>query len=74
MQPLRILRPKAPTNAHLVGSEASLFSISRLRLGLWPILATIGMGLLIVVPSGYGPEIPVTAEVAASSPVVPARF
>jgi membrane protease YdiL (CAAX protease family) len=41
------------TNAYLIGSEASLFSISGLHLRLWPILATIGLGLLIVVPSGY---------------------
>jgi uncharacterized protein len=41
------------TNVYLVGSEASLFSISGLQIPLWPILATIGLGLLIVVPSGY---------------------
>jgi uncharacterized protein len=41
------------TEPYLVGSEASLFSVSGLRLGLWPILATIGLGVLIVVPSGY---------------------
>ena len=40
------------TNAYLIGSEASVFSISGLQLRLWPILATIGLGLLIVVPSG----------------------
>jgi uncharacterized protein len=41
------------TNAYLIGSEASVFSISGLQLRLWPILATTGLGLLIVVPSGY---------------------
>ena len=41
------------TNAYLIGSEASVFSISELQLRLWPILATIGLGLLVVVPSGY---------------------
>ena len=41
------------TNVYLIGSEASVFSISGLQLRLWPILATIGLGLLVVVPSGY---------------------
>jgi hypothetical protein len=41
------------TNAYLIGSEASVFSISELQLHLWPILATIGLGLLVVMPSGY---------------------
>jgi uncharacterized protein len=40
------------TNAYLFGSEASVFSISGLQLCLWPILATIGLGLVVVVPSG----------------------
>jgi len=39
--------------AYLIGSEASVFSISGLQLRLWPILATIGLGLLVVLPSGY---------------------
>ena len=41
------------TNAYLSGNETSVFSISGLQLRPWPILATIGLGLLIVVPSGY---------------------
>jgi len=41
------------TNTYLIGGEASVFSISGLRLRRWPILATIGLGLLVVVPSGY---------------------
>lgn len=41
------------TNAYLIGSEASVFSISGPQLRLWPILATIGLGLLVVLPSGY---------------------
>ena len=41
------------TNAYLIGSKASVFSISGLQLRLWPILATIGLGLLVVLPSGY---------------------
>lgn len=40
-------------NAYLIGSEASVFSISGLQLRPWPIVATIGLGLLVVVPSGY---------------------
>jgi uncharacterized protein len=40
------------TNAYLIGSESAIFSISGLRLGLWPILATIGLGLLVVLPAG----------------------
>jgi membrane protease YdiL (CAAX protease family) len=41
------------TNAYFVGSASSLFSVSGLRLSLWPIVATIGLALLVVVPSGY---------------------
>ena len=41
------------TNAYLIGSEASVFSISGLQLRLWPILATIGLGLAVILPSGY---------------------
>jgi len=41
------------TNAYLLGSESSVFSISGLQLRLPPVLATIGLGLLIVLPSGY---------------------
>jgi len=41
------------TNAYLVGSETSVFSISGLQLRLAPVLATIGLGLLVVLPSGY---------------------
>ena len=38
---------------YLVGSSTSAFSISELRVGLIPIIATIGLGLLIILPSGY---------------------
>jgi uncharacterized protein len=41
------------TKAYLVGSETSIFSISGLQLRLAPVLATIGLGLLVVLPSGY---------------------
>ena len=41
------------TNAYLIGSATSTFSISGLQLSLLPILATIGLGLLVVLPSGY---------------------
>ena len=41
------------TNPYVIGSDASVFSISGLQLRLWPILATIGLGLLVVLPSGY---------------------
>ena len=41
------------TNAYLVGSETSVFSISGLQLRLAPVLATIGLDLLVVLPSGY---------------------
>ncbi len=30
------------TNAYVIGSEASVFSISGLQLRLWPILARLG--------------------------------
>ena len=41
------------TDAYLIGSPASVVAISGLRLRLLPILATIGLGLLVVLPSGY---------------------
>ena len=41
------------TNAYLVGSETSVFSISGLQLRPLTVLATIGLGLLVVLPSGY---------------------
>jgi uncharacterized protein len=40
-------------DAYLVGSATSIFSISGLQIGLLPILATIGLALLVLVPSGY---------------------
>jgi membrane protease YdiL (CAAX protease family) len=40
------------TNAYLIGGEASVFAISGLQLRLWPILATIGLGLLVILPGG----------------------
>lgn len=40
-------------SSFLIGSEASLFSISGLQLRFRPILATIGLGLAVVVPSGF---------------------
>jgi uncharacterized protein len=36
-----------------VGSESSIFAICDLRLRVWPLLATIGLGLLVILPSGY---------------------
>jgi uncharacterized protein len=41
------------TNAYLVGSKTSVFSVSGLQLRRSPILATIGLGMLVVLPSGY---------------------
>jgi membrane protease YdiL (CAAX protease family) len=41
------------TTAYLIGSATSAFSISELRLRLLPILATIGLGLVVILPSGY---------------------
>jgi hypothetical protein len=43
----------SPTDAYLIGSTESAFSISGVHLPLLPILATIGLGLLVVVPGGY---------------------
>lgn len=40
-------------DAYLIGSTKSTFSISGLQLRPRPILATIGLGLLVVLPSGY---------------------
>jgi hypothetical protein len=41
------------TDAYLIGSTKSTFSISGLQLRLLPILATIGLGMRVVLPSGY---------------------
>ena|SRR5579863_4120897 len=41
----------APDN-YLVGSATSAFSISNLYVRVWPILATIGLGFLVLIPSG----------------------
>jgi uncharacterized protein len=38
---------------YLIGSSDSVFAISKLRLPLLPIVATIGLGVLVVVPAGY---------------------
>ena len=40
-------------DGYLVGSETSLMSISRLRVRFWPILATIGLALLVLLPTGF---------------------
>jgi membrane protease YdiL (CAAX protease family) len=38
---------------YVIGSERSAFAVSDLQLRVWPILAMIGLGLLVVLPSGY---------------------
>ncbi|HET9406381.1 MAG TPA: CPBP family intramembrane glutamic endopeptidase [Candidatus Sulfotelmatobacter sp.] len=45
--------PSTATNIYSVGSAESAFSIANLRLRLWPILATIGLGLIVILPAGY---------------------
>lgn len=50
-QPQKVSPSSAGT--YVIGSEESAFAISDLRLRMWPILATIGLGLLVVLPSGY---------------------
>lgn len=37
---------------YLVGSSTSVLSISDLRVGFWPLLATIGLGFAVLLPSG----------------------
>jgi membrane protease YdiL (CAAX protease family) len=39
-------------DTYLIGSPGSIFSISQLRVGVRPILATIGLGFLVLIPSG----------------------
>lgn len=46
------LAPSAAAS-YVIGSERSAFAISDLQLRVWPILATIGLGLIVVLPSGY---------------------
>jgi uncharacterized protein len=41
------------TGPYWVGSETSLFSISRLQIRFWPVVATVGLALLVILPSGY---------------------
>ena len=38
---------------YLIGSAASVFSISQLRVRVWPILATIGLGALVLLPGAF---------------------
>jgi uncharacterized protein len=37
---------------HVIGNATSIISISRLRVRVWPVLATIGLGLVVVLPGG----------------------
>jgi hypothetical protein len=37
--------------SYIVGSATSVFSISELRLRFWPIVATIALGFLVILPS-----------------------
>ncbi len=49
------MRPASATNTpdgYLIGSGSSIFSISVLHVPILAILRTIGLGLLVVVPSG----------------------
>jgi CAAX protease family protein len=39
------------TGSYIVGSATSVFSISELRLRFWPIVATIALGFLVLLPS-----------------------
>jgi membrane protease YdiL (CAAX protease family) len=41
------------TEHYFIGSATSLFSISGLQVPLWPVVATIGLALLVILPSGY---------------------
>jgi uncharacterized protein len=46
--------PHTRTSEHYsIGSATSLFSISGLQVRLWPVVATIGLALLVILPSGY---------------------
>lgn len=40
-------------HTYLVGTQTSAFAISDLRVGLWPVLATIGLALAVILPGGY---------------------
>jgi uncharacterized protein len=41
------------TDDYLIGSATSVFSISELRVRVWPILATIGLGFFVILPSAF---------------------
>jgi uncharacterized protein len=49
----QIANVPAGERTYLVGSEISAFSISDLRVRWWPILATIGLALIVILPGGY---------------------
>jgi membrane protease YdiL (CAAX protease family) len=40
-------------HTYFIGSATSVFAISALRVRLWPVLATIGLGLLVILPGGF---------------------
>ena len=45
--------PLGQSASYVIGSDISAFAIYDLRLRVWPILATIGLGLAVILPSGY---------------------
>lgn len=38
---------------YLIGSATSIFSISHVRVRVWPFLATLGLGFLVLLPVGF---------------------
>lgn len=41
------------TEHYCIGSATSLFSVSGLQVPPWPVIATIGLALLVILPCGY---------------------
>ena len=42
-----------PPSHYILGRENSVFSVSGLNVRLWPVLATIGLALVVILPGGY---------------------
>jgi uncharacterized protein len=51
MNPATQTRTPSSTNDYLISSSSFVFSISGLRVRPWPILAVIGLGLVVLLPA-----------------------
>lgn len=47
------LTSASATSTYLIGNATSVFAMSDVRVGVWPVLATIGLGIVIILPAGF---------------------